>query len=61
MSDLATWETLLAERQRNFLFRWFLEDDSGAPIWPRVVVVVGVLAGLVVLKRVAASFRGKSG
>ena len=47
---------LLALRSRNSLTRWFLEDETGAPDWSRITITLGVLVGLVVLKRVVKHF-----
>jgi len=43
---------ILAQRRRNSLLKWFVEDETGSPDWSRVAIVLCVLAGLVVLKRV---------
>lgn len=50
---------LLAIRRRNSLMRWFMEDETGTPDWSRVAMTLGVLVGLVVLKRVVKHFRNR--
>lgn len=41
---------MIARRRRGPLTEWFLEDETGSPIWSRIVIVLGALAVLVALK-----------